>query len=101
MTLVSPDSIDWSGPCGRGTWGARKQGRPEQEGNKKLPAERDQQQPAHAGRARMSRQPESAEGIGGRERAEEHRAHQARRQHRSLARAPSHDEIDVESDAYA
>src|SRR5437879_7841992 len=36
---------------------SRQQGRPKQQGDQKLPAKRDHQQPAHAGGAGMARQP--------------------------------------------
>src|SRR3954470_11291490 len=56
---------------------SRQQGWPKHQGNEELPAERDHQQPAHAGRAGMARQPEGTECRGGRHGAEDHGAHQA------------------------
>src|SRR5579862_1248061 len=63
------------------------------------PYQGDHEELAHAGRPGMTRSPEASEAGSGRERAEEYPARQTRCQQVRSARAPRHDEVDVECDA--
>ena len=65
------------------------------------PAERDHQQDAHAGGARMVRQRQRPERDACRQPAEQHAARQARRLGIALAAPPCHDQVDVERHADA
>ncbi len=71
-------------PYRRRSWRGRQQGRDEDEARQQSAAEADQQQTAHAGRARMIRQRQRAERGAGRQCREQDRARRGRSQNRGL-----------------